>query len=197
MRYFMTFSYDGSEFNGYQKQLEGRTVQGELEGVLKRIHGDKDVSVVASGRTDALVHAINQKAHFELDTSIECNKLLLEAVHSMLSHFEDDIKSISAYVGEVIRFPDVIDIKKTNIAASRDRNGNITGVLRFGLITDSIYINNIYADDKSTYLDLINLIKNLTNRKIEIGIYPIREDLLSVLSENGFKKSHSDYKYKF
>ena len=83
MRYFMTFSYDGSEFNGYQKQLEGRTIQGELEDVLKRINGDKDVSVVASGRTDALVHAINQKAHFELDANVECSKLL-RSMNSML-----------------------------------------------------------------------------------------------------------------
>lgn len=83
MRYFMTFSYDGSEFNGYQKQLEGRTVQGELENVLKRINGDREVSIVASGRTDALVHAINQKAHFELDTDVECSKLL-RSMNSML-----------------------------------------------------------------------------------------------------------------
>ena len=64
MRYFMTFSYDGSDFCGYQKQPSGRTVQGELESVLRKINGEKEVSVVASGRTDAGVHAMNQKAHF-------------------------------------------------------------------------------------------------------------------------------------
>ena len=37
----MTFSYDGSEFSGYQKQPKGRTVRGELESVLKKINGDK------------------------------------------------------------------------------------------------------------------------------------------------------------
>ena len=87
MRYFMTFSYDGSEFNGYQKQPKGRTVQGELESVLKRINGEKVVGVVASGRTDAGVHALNQKAHFELDVDIECDKLL----HSMNSMLPCDI----------------------------------------------------------------------------------------------------------
>ena len=83
MRYFMTFSYDGSEFKGYQKQLNERTVQGELESVLKKINSDKDVSVVATGRTDAGVHAINQKAHFELDTDISCDKLL-RSINSMI-----------------------------------------------------------------------------------------------------------------
>ena len=87
MRYFMTFSYDGSDFNGYQKQPKGRTVQGELESVLKRINGDKEVSVVASGRTDAGVHAMNQKAHFDLDVEIEEDKLL----HSMNSMLPEDI----------------------------------------------------------------------------------------------------------
>lgn len=87
MRYFMTFSYDGSDFKGYQKQPKARTIQGELESVLKKINGDKNVSVVASGRTDAGVHALNQKAHFELDDNMECDKLL----HSMNSMLPDDI----------------------------------------------------------------------------------------------------------
>lgn len=83
----MTFSYDGSEFKGYQKQPRGRTVQGELESVLKKINGDKSVSVVASGRTDAGVHALNQKAHFDLNMEQDIDKLR----HSMNSMLPDDI----------------------------------------------------------------------------------------------------------
>ena len=79
----MTFSYDGSDFFGYQKQLDKRTVQGELESVLKKINGEKEVIVVASGRTDAGVHAINQKAHFDMESNIECDKLL-RSINSML-----------------------------------------------------------------------------------------------------------------
>ena len=40
MRNFMTFPYDGSDFCGYQKQPKGRTVQGELESVIKKINGE-------------------------------------------------------------------------------------------------------------------------------------------------------------
>ena len=83
----MTFSYDGSEFKGYQKQPKARTVQGELESVLKKINGDKSVSVVASGRTDAGVHALNQKAHFDLNMEQDIDKLR----HSMNSMLPDDI----------------------------------------------------------------------------------------------------------
>ena len=87
MRYFITFSYDGSDFKGYQKQPKGRTVQGELESVLKKINGDKEVTVVASGRTDAGVHAMNQKGHFDLDEKQDCDKLL----HSINSMLPEDI----------------------------------------------------------------------------------------------------------
>ena len=43
MRYFMTFAYDGSNFLGYQKQPKGRTVQKEIESVLKKINNDVSV----------------------------------------------------------------------------------------------------------------------------------------------------------
>ena len=87
MRYFMTFSYDGSDFKGYQKQSRSRTIQGELEKALTKINGDKAVDVVASGRTDAGVHAMNQKAHFDLDKEIELSKLK----YSLNSLLPDDI----------------------------------------------------------------------------------------------------------
>ena len=75
MKYLITISYDGTEFSGYQKQPRERTVQGELEKALKEINGGKKVDVHASGRTDAGVHALAQKAHFVLETKITCEKL--------------------------------------------------------------------------------------------------------------------------
>lgn len=74
-RYLITFSYDGSNFNGYQRQPEIRTVQGEIEKALKFINNKTDVEIQASGRTDAKVHAVNQKAHFDLAISINDQKL--------------------------------------------------------------------------------------------------------------------------
>lgn len=87
MRCCITFSYDGSNFAGYQKQPKMRTVQGEIEKVLKEINGDKKVDIHASGRTDAGVHALNQRAHFDIDVDITCDKLM-KALNSMLP---DDI----------------------------------------------------------------------------------------------------------
>lgn len=65
-----TIAYDGSGFAGYQVQPESRTVQLELMKVLETIHKGKVVQVVASGRTDAKVHATGQVIHFDTELSI-------------------------------------------------------------------------------------------------------------------------------
>ncbi|WAA09401.1 tRNA pseudouridine(38-40) synthase TruA [Fervidibacillus albus] len=66
-------AYDGTNFLGYQIQNQGRTVQGELEKVLKRMHKGERVPVYASGRTDTHVHALGQVIHFDspLDLRLE------------------------------------------------------------------------------------------------------------------------------
>lgn len=93
MRYFITFSYDGSKYNGYQKQPRVKTIQGELEKALKQINSNKTISIYASGRTDAGVHAYNQSAHFDLDTNISCLKLK-QALNSLIP---DDIYVKNVY----------------------------------------------------------------------------------------------------
>lgn len=93
MRYFITFSYDGSKYNGYQKQPRVKTIQGELEKALKQINAGKSVNVSASGRTDAGVHAYNQSAHFDLETNITCTKLK-QALNSLIP---DDIYVKNVY----------------------------------------------------------------------------------------------------
>ncbi len=69
MRYFVSFSYDGSCFSGFQRQKNKKTIQGEFEKHLSALEG-KQVELVASGRTDKGVHAIKQCAHFDLDTKV-------------------------------------------------------------------------------------------------------------------------------
>lgn len=83
MKYLMTFSYDGTNFNGYQKQPKERTVQKVIEDALKEINGGKLVNLCASGRTDTGVHALSQKAHFEIDKKIACDKLM-RGINSLL-----------------------------------------------------------------------------------------------------------------
>lgn len=82
MRYKCTVSYDGTNFHGFQRQSELRTVEEELEKVLSKIC-KQDIEVYASGRTDALVHAIGQVIHF--DTTLNINEEgLKKAANSFL-----------------------------------------------------------------------------------------------------------------
>lgn len=74
MRYLISFSYDGSCFDGFQKQNSKKTVQGELEKALSELE-EKQVKIHASGRTDKGVHAKDQKAHFDLDKNVKLYNL--------------------------------------------------------------------------------------------------------------------------
>lgn len=83
MRYLITFSYDGSGYYGYQKQPKKKTIQEEVEKVLSKINGNKKVVISATGRTDAKVHALNQKAHFDIDKDLEID-ILKKSLNKML-----------------------------------------------------------------------------------------------------------------
>lgn len=83
----MTFSYDGSKYQGYQKQPNGKTIQAEIEKVLFQLAGNKKVLLHASGRTDAGVHALHQTAHFDLEQKIELERFR----HSLNSLLPKDI----------------------------------------------------------------------------------------------------------
>ena len=59
-------AYDGTEFSGWQRQQSQRTVQGAVEQAWREITGE-EISVTASGRTDAGVHGTGQVVHFDTD----------------------------------------------------------------------------------------------------------------------------------
>lgn len=82
MRYVLSVAYDGTHFNGWQVQSNGRTVQGELTDAVYGAFGEK-VTVTASGRTDAGVHALNQICHVDLSADIAGEKLA-DALNSRL-----------------------------------------------------------------------------------------------------------------
>jgi tRNA pseudouridine38-40 synthase len=66
MRYFIHLGYDGSNYSGWQRQPNSRTVQEVIEQILFKIF-KKEVIVYGCGRTDAGVHASQYVLHINLD----------------------------------------------------------------------------------------------------------------------------------
>lgn len=63
-RYKAVVQYDGTHYGGWQKQINTHSIQQEIEEAFLKLHG-YEVSISASGRTDALVHAVGQVFHFD------------------------------------------------------------------------------------------------------------------------------------
>ena len=64
MRIALGLEYCGTNFHGWQSQLQGGTVQDALEFALAEIAG-QPIRVICAGRTDAGVHASHQVVHFD------------------------------------------------------------------------------------------------------------------------------------
>ncbi len=79
----LTIEYDGTNFSGWQRQPNARTVQGELEQALSHICA-APVQINGTSRTDAGVHALGQRASFKGDFGIPTEKIPL-AVNNYLA----------------------------------------------------------------------------------------------------------------
>ena len=121
----LTLAYDGTDFAGWQRQPQARTVQGELEAAIERITQQKS-KCIASGRTDAGVHALGQVVSFQSDTKLD-GPTLTKALNAELPEdmlvFEvteaapsfhalrDAVRKRYRYVIQDGRLPDLFDRK--------------------------------------------------------------------------------------
>ena len=75
MRYFITFSYDGTAYHGWQIQPHSVSVQEEIQKALSTLLR-RPIEVVGAGRTDTGVHARKMFAHFDSEYELECPRLV-------------------------------------------------------------------------------------------------------------------------
>jgi len=96
MRIALGVEYDGRPYCGWQSQAEGQTVQDAMQAALSQIAG-APISVIAAGRTDTGVHALEQVIHF--DTQAErpltawvrgANALLPDSIAVRWAHLVPD-----------------------------------------------------------------------------------------------------------
>ena len=86
MRYKLTFEYDGTQFSGWQKQPDARTVEGTFEQAFSTLF-QQEIDVVGQGRTDAVVHASGQTAHADLPNRYPSSRIL----HAMKGILPEDV----------------------------------------------------------------------------------------------------------
>ena len=86
----LTIAYDGSDFHGWQKQPNARTVQGVLEETLLHVTG-QEIQLAGTSRTDAGVHALGQRATMRGDFGIPTDRIA-----TAVNHMTEDVKIISA-----------------------------------------------------------------------------------------------------
>lgn len=81
-RFLFEFRYDGAGYVGWQVQPNGESIQGTCQSALKKITGE-NIKLVASGRTDAGVHALAHPAHTDIHTRLTCGELM-RAMNALL-----------------------------------------------------------------------------------------------------------------
>lgn len=78
----LTVEYDGTNYVGWQFQINGISVQQRLEEALKKVLGHS-VRVTAAGRTDSGVHAAGQVVNFFTENPLPCRAIQMEALRRL------------------------------------------------------------------------------------------------------------------
>jgi tRNA pseudouridine38-40 synthase len=90
-RFALTYEFDGTPFQGLQRQAHGPSVQQAIEEALQRVTGENAV-LHSAGRTDTGVHALAMRSHVDLAKHIEPFRLM-EALNA---HLRPDPIAINA-----------------------------------------------------------------------------------------------------
>ena len=105
--YQIIIEYDGTNYNGWQSQKNGTSIQKEIEKAIKKLL-KKKIRVIGSGRTDKGVHAIGQSANFFCE-KIENDNKFLNSLNYFLNKKNISINSIKK---KSLNFHSRFDAKK-------------------------------------------------------------------------------------
>lgn len=81
-RYKLTIEYDGSPYVGWQRQINGWSVQGAIEAAALELAGHP-ITLFGAGRTDTGVHAVAQIGHFDMAKTLPA-RIVMDAVNARL-----------------------------------------------------------------------------------------------------------------
>jgi tRNA pseudouridine38-40 synthase len=97
MRFLIKFSYDGTNYSGFQSQKGLDTIEKRMNDALTKVNNNKKTSITATGRTDKGVHALSQYGTADITVNITEKKLkkalnsnLPEDIHVIETSIVDD-----------------------------------------------------------------------------------------------------------
>lgn len=119
----LTIQYDGTRYNGWQKQNQkgntAITIQGKIEDILSKIIKE-DISLIGCGRTDSGVHAENYIANF-----LTNSEMLTDDIKENLNkHLPDDIAIKEVKIAKD-RFHSRYNVKSKTYVYRIDNNGYV------------------------------------------------------------------------
>ena len=195
----LTIEYDGKDFNGWQKQPNKLNIQGTIEQAIERITGEK-VDLMASGRTDAGVHAIGQVANFKINSNLKKSILrksaeeVDERFHSRLSCKRKTYRYIinnSEYGTAIYRnfethIPMKLDIEKMKEAIKYFEGEHDFKAFKASGTSSKSSVRTIYKaeviekEDNKIYIELTgngflyNMVRIIVGTLVEVGTGKIK-----------------------
>ena len=190
MRYIICFEFLGTNFFGSQKQPDKRTVQGEIEKVLKQIH-HYEVKSFGAGRTDKGVHALGQVFNFESELNMG-EKEYEKAFNSLLprdiyvkSVEEVDLAFHSRYSSKGKEYHYLVNVGEYNVlekdyALQLNKDLDLNKMIEASkLFLGKHDFKNFCASEEEKVKDYIRVIN-------DIEITRDKDKILFVLKGNGF-----------
>ena len=216
MRLFMIISYDGSKFNGFQRQKSGRTIQNEIEESLSKYYNES-ICIKGAGRTDASVHAFGQTASFDVpyyksDLKKYLNNSLLDIKIKKIKVVSDDFHARFSAKGKIytyklklntrVKSPYFLGVTNVNLKKMKEVSIVFLGAHNFknfvsgsrqsyDTYIDSIkfyrFFNNVYIRFKGCGFYRY-MVRNLVGAMLDVGRGRVSIDEVSVMLNNPDKK---------
>ena len=175
-RYKCIVEYDGTNFVGWQRQLNGYSIQEAIEKSLEKIF-QINIRIHGSGRTDAGVHARGQIIHFDLETSMDTNKMTSALNHYLqkelisILKIEEVNNDFDSRRDAILRTYEYLIInRKSPLAITKNKAWHISGDLNILAMQDSISIfkgEHDFTTFRSASCEAISPVRTIETAKMD------------------------------
>jgi len=165
-RYKIMIKYDGTNYFGWQIQLDKPTIQSEIEKAISPLNDDKRVAITGAGRTDTGVHAFGQVAHFNLESKLSEQQLL---------------KAINARLPLDIRIPELIKIDDDFHARYSAKKRYYTYQCYYG--ENLLYNNQAWKIEKQNVVELNRFAEKILGKHDFLSFSKLNKQLDNTICE--------------